>query len=358
MRARAVIGANFGDEGKGLVVDWLCRTGGTGVVVRYNGGAQAGHTVVSELGRHICQHVGAGTLAGVPTFLSEFFVCNPIAFFRELKTLEALGITPLVYVDPKCLITTFADMMINQILEEARGDDRHGSCGLGFNETIERSKALPHLKITMADLWNGINLESILEEICGKYAEFRTGGQKIEVANGIETFIKACEAFANYVRPAGIGQIKDPIFEGAQGLLLDQDNKEFYPHVTRSSTGMKNVRHLCDKAGITEIEPYYVSRTYLTRHGAGSLPGEDASMCFHDNTNLMNPHQGRLRFAPLDYGVMLDRCWADVGKYYKIVLTHCDQKEPENYADLYSYGPAANDIEADRKRLSSVGGIS
>ncbi len=55
---------------------------------------------------------------------------------------------------------------------------------------------------------------------------------------------------------------------------MDEKNKEFFPHVTRSRTGMTNVRILSEQAGIAHIEPYYVSRTYLTRHGAGPLPGE------------------------------------------------------------------------------------
>ena len=91
MIARIVIGANFGDEGKGLVTDYLCSQG-AGVVVRFNGGAQAGHTVVTPEGeRHVFRHFGSGTFLGVPTFLSQFFVCNPILFFEERKQLIDLG---------------------------------------------------------------------------------------------------------------------------------------------------------------------------------------------------------------------------------------------------------------------------
>lgn len=85
MRARAVIGASFGDEGKGLVTDYLCAIQGAGIVVRFNGGAQAGHTVVTPDGlRHVHHHFGSGTLWGTPTFLSQFFIVNPIAFLAEL----------------------------------------------------------------------------------------------------------------------------------------------------------------------------------------------------------------------------------------------------------------------------------
>jgi len=154
------------------------------------------------------------------------------------------------------------------------------------------------------------------------------------------------------VQPLGIGQCTDPVFEGAQGLLLDQGNKEFFPHVTHSNTGMKNVEILCAQAGITEKEIYYVSRTYLTRHGAGRLPGEDAAMSFEDLTNRQNQFQGPLRFAPLNADDLRARCQADAGSNpYKLVLTHCDQLEAPCDADLYSDGPTRASVSAQRSEL-------
>lgn len=352
MKARAVIGANFGDEGKGLVTDYLCRTGG-GVVVRFNGGAQAGHTVVSPEGlRHVFGHFGAGSLYGVPTFLSQFFICNPIIYFRELQQLASIGVTAEVFAHPDCLVSTFADMIINQRKEIKRGDKAHGSCGVGIHETIQRS-AVSELKITMSDLWNhSAGLPTKMAEICDRYAKFRTGAP-IDEPGMTEMFLKACTAFAESIHPAGIGQCKDPIFEGAQGLLLDQDRKEFHPHVTHSSTGMKNVRILCAQAGITEIEPYYVSRTYLTRHGAGRLPGENPAIAYADDTNIDHPFQGRIRFAKLD-DKLRERCAEDAKCEYKLVLTHCDQEEPRELADLYSYGPTRANVRGWKDRAKAM----
>src|SRR2546425_1241702 len=166
MIARVVIGANFGDESKGKIVDYLCATQGAGIVVRFNGGAQAGHTVVTpDNERHVFRHFGSGSLCEVPTFLSQFFVCNPILFFKEREQLIELGFHPVIYAHPECLVTTFVDMLINQAKESARGIKRHGSCGIGFHETLQRSK-VSELKITMSDLWNGgKRLESQLAEI-------------------------------------------------------------------------------------------------------------------------------------------------------------------------------------------------
>lgn len=341
--SRAVIGANFGDEGKGLVVDYLCSLG-AGCVVRFNGGAQAGHTVVTPSGqRHVFSHFGSGSFLSIPTFLSHFFVCNPILFLREYDALRNIGVSPSIYAHPSCLVTTFADMIINQRIEDARGSNRHGSVGIGFSETIERS-GVPELKITLADLWNRSGrVPALISEICEKYAEFRTG-ERIDEPEMCETFIRACWVFADIVRPAGIAQCADPIFEGAQGLLLDQNNKQFFPHVTRSHTGMKNVRILCEQAKIDKVETFYVSRTYLTRHGAGPLPGENPALRFHDDTNSDHRYQGRIRFAPLDIDGLAKRCAVDNGKPYRAVFTHCDQLETKCKADIYFYGPTRNDL--------------
>jgi adenylosuccinate synthase len=345
MRARVVIGANFGDEGKGLMTDYLCAQG-AGIVVRFNGGTQAGHTVVTPEGeRYVFGHHGSGSFIGVPTFLSQFFICNPIMFFKERAELLKIGLDPVVYAHPDCLVTTFADMIINQRLEKARGSQRHGSVGLGVNETVERS-SLPHLRITLGDLWNKISsLESKIAEICGKYAQFRSK-EKIDEPAMVEKFIEGCWKFADAVNPLGIGQCEDPVFEGSQGLMLDQNNKEYFPHLTRSNTGIQNVRLLCGHAGITDIEAYYVSRTYLTRHGAGKLPGEDPKLQYADDTNLSHEWQGKLRFAPLDADALQKRVKKDFGSdAARIVLTHCDQEPPTFTADLHSYGPTRKDIK-------------
>lgn len=345
MRARVVIGANFGDEGKGLVTDYLCALSGAGVVVRFNGGAQAGHTVVTpDNERHVFHHFGSGSFCEVPTFLSQFFVCNPILFFQELEALGELGFRPQVFAHPDCLVTTFADMLINQRKENARAGNRHGSCGIGFHETMVRSE-VSELKITMGDLWNGgKRLESQLAEICGKYAKFRTGKTINEPAM-VDAFLKCANLFAETIAPAGIGQCKEPVFEGSQGLLLDQNNKDFFPHVTHSNTGMQNVRVLCQQAGIINMDIYYVSRSYLTRHGAGKLPNEDESLSHEDDTNVPNPWQGSLRFAPLD-SRLKERCAKDAqSQPFKLVMTHCDQVPINHGADLWSYGPQRSDLQ-------------
>src|SRR4051812_30640034 len=98
MRVSAVIGANYGDEGKGLVTDYLAEEGEGAVVVRFNGGAQAGHTVVTPEGkRHVFHHFGSGTFRKARTHLSRFFISNPALFRPEFEALADQE--PVVSVD-------------------------------------------------------------------------------------------------------------------------------------------------------------------------------------------------------------------------------------------------------------------
>ena len=92
----------------------------------------------------------------------------------------------------------------------------------------------------------------------------------------------------------------DFIFEGAQGLSLDQSNEKYFPNLTRSKTGIHNVLKLCNDYNIEKLEATYVHRIYSTRHGAGSFPGEIEYLPYSrvkDDTNVPNMYQGELRFG-------------------------------------------------------------
>lgn len=146
-QVKVVIGANFGDEGKGLMTDCFCSKlskNGSVLNIRFNGGAQAGHTVVvpayGNPKRHVFSHFGAGSFVrNTDTYLSGDFILNPMLFCKELDNLRReWWLQPKVYINHNCKITTPYDMLVNQIVERARGDQRHGSCGIGINETVLR----------------------------------------------------------------------------------------------------------------------------------------------------------------------------------------------------------------------------
>ena len=277
-RAIAIIGAAWGDEGKGLLTDYFSSTDTT--VIRFNGGAQAGHTVCRDGKRHVFHHFGSGTLRGASTFLSRFFINNPILYFKELDILRSLGCEPIVSADLEGLVTTPFDMMINQIIEESRGNSRHGSCGIGINETIKRTEGGYTLRVF--NLSNTEFLRKRLIDIQSCWVPKRLQQLEVEPSNEwmerltskniLETYIEHCEEYAKAIRkPYQIGE--RIIFEGAQGLLLDEDH-HFFPYVTHSHTGLTNVMKIANEIRIDEVGVIYATRAYATRHGAGPFPRE------------------------------------------------------------------------------------
>ena len=364
MRATAVIGANYGDEGKGLICDYLVsKASGPTLVVRFNGGAQAGHTVLTPTGqRHVFHHFGSGTLLGAATYLSRFFVANPMVWKTEKDELAQLGVyAPKVYVALDTPITTPYDMLVNQEAERIRGGERHGSCGLGIHETLERNTtdfATTVRTITRGDV----------ERIRGDWALKRliqlVGNRPFSEAfysrlfsnSLLEHYLGDLEAFLGSVhfREAFPKGFEDIVFEGAQGLLLDEDHPNF-PYVTHSKTGLHNVLILCREAGISELDAVYVTRAYVTRHGAGPFPTEVPGMLYADLTNVRNEFQGGLRFGTLDPYELLHNVSTDLSTrgsmnvVARIALTCLDQiRDPgeveENLSGivpigLRAYGP-------------------
>lgn len=326
MRAYAVIGANYGDEGKGRTVDWLAASLGPDVVVvRSNGGAQAGHTVVTGGRPHVFHHFGSATLRQGRTHLSRFMVSHPILFADEWETLIGFGDPPRVTADPRGWVTTPWDMMVNQAVELARGGHRHGSCGLGFGETVGRSEQTS-FAVTVADLCRP-DLVGKLRAIRNEWLPVRCAQLGIELNSGplafaaadalLERFVEQCRAFSERVvlkSDADLPRMGPIIFEAAQGLLLDQGAAGF-PFVTRSSTGLANITAIAAEAGLGELEAVYVTRCYLTRHGRGGMEDErsiDQWFSVDDATNLPNPWQETLRFGLLDPARLGRRIAADL----------------------------------------------
>jgi adenylosuccinate synthase len=329
--AHVVIGSSFGDEGKGLMTDYLTRRyGGRGVLVaRCNGGAQAGHTVVADGGvRHVFSHFGAGSLAGAGTLLSRHFIANPILFQRERGELEGLGVAPRVCVDTRALVTTPYDMLINEMVEASRGAARHGSVGLGINETVTRSD-VRGFRLTVGDaLRDPAAAAATLGRIrdawvpcrvarLGIEAEYQ-GRRDLVASEGLfENWLLVLEAFLRHVE-VGVDtdvlrEHEHVVFEGAQGLALDQVRGTF-PHVTRSNTGVRNVVEVMAELPAAETTVTYATRAYMTRHGAGPLEGELPDRPFpgvYDATNVPHPFQGRLRYALLDVASLRGRIMED-----------------------------------------------
>jgi adenylosuccinate synthase len=160
MKKTIVIGAGFGDEGKGKITDSLCDE--NSIVVRFSGGQQAGHTVIHKGTKHIFSSYGAGTLRGCPTFLTEDTTFYLPSIFNEKNVLKSKGVeSPELYIHPLAMVTTPYDIAYNRAKEAALG---HGTCGLGVGATMNRSLKTGH-KLFAIDFLNRRILEEKLDEI-------------------------------------------------------------------------------------------------------------------------------------------------------------------------------------------------
>jgi adenylosuccinate synthase len=326
-----IAGLGFGDEGKGTTVDWLASTcPRTKLVVRYNGGAQAAHNVVRARGRalvsrhHTFAQFGSATFSGVPTLLSRHMLVNPVALVAEARHLESTGVSDpfsLLHVEEDALVTTPLHLAMNRLREMAR-TGRHGSCGMGIGETMEEALSLPDDVLRVRDLAD-LNVaheklvalrERKLPFARGLAGEAPSDAQRrelgiIEDDSMIERCLEYHAAFVRQVRIVDGSFLADVLrrsgqvlFEGAQGVLLDQDFG-FQPHTTWTNITFDNARSLLDDAGFTgRATKLGILRAYATRHGVGPFVTEDRTwdlVSSHDH-NRTGDWQGSFRSGAFD----------------------------------------------------------
>lgn len=335
-KIKVVIGASYGDEGKGLMTDHFCkeafRSGSGCLTVLHNGGAQRGHTVSLENGvRHVFHHLSSGTFSCSDTYFTDTFIVNPMVFAEEHS--ELLPDTKIC-CSPRCRWSTPFDMMINQIAEDSRGKDRHGSCGFGIWETIVRysdkgAVGFPRF-IAMSRTEKNEYLKSIRDNylprrLCslGVKSIPEKWRETIFNNNIIDNFIADCEYFGSNTHFCDDEILEGYpyiVFEGAQGLLLNQDLGENEKYTTPSLTGGDNPARIIAKlSGNNAAEICYVTRSYLTRHGAGPLDSEcrmeEIAPFMRDLTNVPNEYQGALRYGRLNVKELLERINEDHMKF-------------------------------------------
>jgi adenylosuccinate synthase len=311
-RAFLVAGLGWGDEAKGATVDKLCRSFPVDLVVRYNGGCQAAHNVVTADGtHHTFSQFGAGMLAHprVRTHLSRFVLIEPFAFVREGDALRTK--TPHVWerttVDKRCVVITPLHAQLNRFRELARGNGRHGSCGRGIG--VARELSLKHgdavplagdlekfnltLYEKIDDLW-----KLIREETYGLAEEL-----EIEKRN-VTTFEDVYRMYNKVVFPPRIVDAFEPgecmVFEGAQGVLLDETHGDT-PYTTWTNTTFENADALLDEAGWADRVRIGCLRSYHTRHGAGPFATEDLGLSLPEPHNEVNKFQGAFRVGRFDW---------------------------------------------------------
>lgn len=376
----------YGDSGKGTVVDWLCSplSGGEPVrtVVRFNGGAQAAHNVVTPDGRHhTFSQFGSGTFhPGVWTHLSRFVLVDPLALASEAGRLALAGVPDALdrlTVDREALLVTPWHRAANQAREIARAADRHGSCGAGIGETARYALANPaetpqvrdcaepralarKLRLLRDRLTDELGpLDALVSGLLGspgqpgepgqhrwpgapgeprrrgepgeprRRGEHGRVGQRLAGGPGPELadLLDAYAAFAARVeltsedRLPALLRSGRAVFEGAQGVLLDEW-RGFHPYTTWSTTTFANAEALLAEAGQTATR-LGVVRTYMTRHGPGPFVTEDPTLELPEPHNTRGVWQGPFRTGHFD-AVALRYAAEITGSVDAVALTHLD----------------------------------
>lgn len=334
---KIIIGANYGDEGKGRTVAHFSNENTINILT--NGGAQRGHTADN----HIFHHFGSGTKRGAISYFFESFLIDPIIFLKEYKE---LGYTPICYRDPNCRWVTPYDVITNQLLEKSR-KERHGSCGMGIWQTIKR----------YYDMFKGSGYLMNIDKFNAMYHSEKIGTlmyireycHDILTKEGIEVpyyfhsnviidnYIEDMNLFGRLVKTKNLREFdnKDWIFENGQGLLLNSDPNNV--HTTPTQTGCKRIINYLKFNGLDkeDIEIIYVTRPYLTRHGNGPFnecSREELGVNI-DKTNVYNEFQGNIRYGKLDVKELLKRIDSDFSnaREYKksLSITHLDEMNLE-----------------------------
>jgi adenylosuccinate synthase len=375
-----VVDLGYGDAGKGTVVDWLCASRPVHAVVRFNGGAQAGHNVVTPDGRHhTFTQLGSGTfIPGVRTHLSRFMLVDPLALAAEVTNLARLGVPDALErlsVDRTALLTTPYHGAVNRARELARGAARHGSCGVGIGETM--AYALEHpgdapragdcarpnalrRKLTKLHGWAAAQLTELggwdgaAASAAAPRTQVATAPAAVERLAPVDACVDAYLAFAGRVSLVderylhGLLRTGEVVFEGAQGVLLDEW-RGFHPYTTWSTTTFANADELLAEAGQGEAFRLGVVRAYTTRHGPGPLVTEDHGIA----AALPEPHngtgswQGAFRAGHLDlaaYAYALEVSGGADG----IAVTHLDR------ADTVTALRACGAYDVDGQRLRRI----
>jgi adenylosuccinate synthase len=314
MRAKTavVLGAQWGDEGKGKIVDVLSER--FSAVARYAGGHNAGHTVIHGKQKFVLQLIPCGVLRpGCKGVIGNGVVLDPVAFLKEVAKLRSLGIE----VDGQLFVSNRAQVilpyhrMIELAAESAPGRKRIGTTSRGIGPAYEDKMARSGLRVV--DLLNTSLLRQHIEAACGEknaIAHALFGTDPLDPEKMYEEYAAAAEEVRPFVTDTGrmlhkiIAEGGSVMFEGAQGTMLDIDHGT-YPFVTSSSAtagGASTGTGVGPTAIGTVIS---VTKAYVTRVGEGPFP-----------TEIHDPIGDQLRARGNEYGAVTGRprrCgWLDI----------------------------------------------
>ena len=277
----SVIGAQWGDEGKGKIVDWLSAR--ADVVVRFQGGHNAGHTLVVDGEVYKLALLPSGVVRGGKlSVIGNGVVIDPQAFADEVDRIKAQGVkidpVSLAIADNACLILPLHGEL-DRLREGAAGKAAIGTTGRGIGPAYEDKAGRRAIRV--CDLRHPQTLRDKIDRLLTHHDALRAGfGAEPVDADGLEAFLtRAAEQLVPYASP--VWRLLDDarragkrvLYEGAQGMLLDADHGT-YPYVTSSNTVAGQA---AAGSGVAPSAVGYVlgiTKAYTTRVGAGPFPTE------------------------------------------------------------------------------------
>ncbi len=280
-KTAVVLGAQWGDEGKGKIVDVLSER--FAVVARYAGGHNAGHTVIIKGKKFVLQLIPCGVLRpdcrGV---IGNGVVLDPMAFLSEVKKLKEAGlpVDEQLFVSNRAQVILPYHRMIELAAENAPGRTKIGTTSRGIGPAYEDKMHRSGLRVV--DLLNTALLRTHIENACHEkntIAHALFGTEPLDPKSMYEEYARAAERIAPFVTDTSvllnqaIQAGERVMFEGAQGTLLDIDHGT-YPFVTSSSATAGGAT-IGTGVGPTRINTVIgVTKAYVTRVGEGPFPTE------------------------------------------------------------------------------------
>ncbi|HEY2628786.1 MAG TPA: adenylosuccinate synthase, partial [Usitatibacter sp.] len=276
-----VIGLQWGDEGKGKIVDWL--TDHVAAVARFQGGHNAGHTLVIDGKKTILRLIPSGILhASVKCFIGNGVVVSPEALMTEIAELEKAGIdvTKQLRLSEACPLILPYHVAIDQARERAKGEAKIGTTGRGIGPAYEDKVARRAIRVQ--DLYARERFAAKLGEVLD-YHNFMLRNYYHAGTIDFQKTLDDTLALSGKLKPmvadvsgevnALIREGKSILFEGAQAALLDVDHGT-YPFVTSSNCVAGQA---CAGVGVGPNQLHYVlgvAKAYATRVGSGPFPTE------------------------------------------------------------------------------------
>ena len=299
----AVIGSQWGDEGKGKIVDWLSAK--ADVIVRFQGGHNAGHTLVVDKTTYKLKLLPSGIVRkNKISIIGNGVVIDPWALLDEIKQIEKLGIkitNKNLYIAENAILILPLHRELDGIREDAKNTDKIGTTRRGNGPAYEDK--IGRRGIRVMDLASKDNLSKKIDMILFHHNSIRKGLKKKQINKKklINDLSKISSKILKYSKPVWkkIDEFKKKnktiIFEGAQGILLDIDHGT-YPFVTSSNTvaGAASVGTGCGPDTINYI--LGIVKAYTTRVGEGPFP-----------TELKNEIGNKIRKKGKEFGTVTNR---------------------------------------------------